>query len=66
VIGHIFWVPLVSWLWTRLEHSPPDDPRGRWITVVAVLNGVSLILDVLDGTRYVAGAGSPHLTAAGC
>ena len=62
-IGHIFWVPLLPWLWTRLESFPPDDPLGVWITAVMFLTGVSLIIDVRDVAQYIGGARAPHLTA---
>ena len=63
-IGHIFWVPLLPWLWTRLEGFPPAEPFFVWMTAVILLNGVSLAIDVSDVWRYVAGERAPHLTAA--
>ena len=62
-IGHIFWVPLLAWLWTRLDGFPPDDPRTIWTTALLLLNGVSLIIDVRDVWQYLGGARAPHLTA---
>ena len=62
-IGHVYWVPLVAWLWTRAGGFPPDSPFTFWITTVIVLNGVSLIIDVSDVWRYITGERSPHLTA---
>ena len=62
-IGHIFWVPLVPWLWSRLDGFPPNEPFAVWMTAVIVLNGVSLVIDVSDVWRYLAGERAPHLTA---
>ncbi len=62
-IGHVYWVPLVPWLWTRLQVFPPDDPFAVWITAVIILNGVSLIIDVRDVGRDLAGERAPYLTA---
>ena len=62
-LGHIYWVPLVPWLWTRLPGFPPDDPFAVWMTAVIILNGVSLIIDVRDVGRYLAGERAPYLTA---
>jgi len=62
-IGHIFWIPLLPWLWTRLDGFPPDEPLTIWMTAVIVLNGVSLFIDVGDVWRYVAGERAPHWTA---
>ncbi len=61
-VGHVFWVPLIVWLWTRVGGFPPDSPFTVWITSVIVLNGVSLTIDVSDVWRYVAGERRPHLT----
>ena len=62
-IGHVYWVPLVPWLWTRLPGFPPDDPFAAWLIAVIILNGVSLIIDVRDVGRYLAGERAPYLTA---
>ena len=62
-IGHVFWLPLLPWLWSRLGGFPPTDPFALWITAVIVLNGVSLAIDASDVWRYVAGERAPHLTA---
>ena len=62
-LGHVYWVPLVPWLWTRLPEFPPDDPFAMWIAAVISLNGVSLIIDVRDVGRYLAGERAPYLTA---
>lgn len=62
-IGHVFWVPLLPWLWSRLDTFPPDDPIGVWIIAVVLLNGVSLVIDAKDVARYIQGERTPHLTA---
>ena len=62
-IGHVFWIPLVPWLWTRMNEFPTDDPMGLWIAAVILLDSISLIIDVADVARYLAGDQSPHLTA---
>ena len=63
-VGHVFWVPLVPWLWSRLDSLPPDGVFGYWVLVTVVLNSLSLIIDVVDVTRYVAGDRTPHLRTA--
>ena len=37
-LGHVYWVPLVPWLWTRLPGFPPDDPFAMWIAAAIILN----------------------------
>ncbi len=54
--GHVLWIPLLYFLWTRLESLPPDDFFGLWVRVLMVLNAVSLLIDVVDVARYVRGA----------
>ena len=63
-IGHIFWVPMVPWLWTRLDQVGPGDPPGYWIISVMIMNGISLIIDAIDVVRYVAGDRKPYVTVA--
>lgn len=62
-VGHIYWVPLLPWLWTRLDRSLPPEPFAMWMAAVIVLNGVSLIIDVSDVWRYLSGERTPHLAA---
>ena len=60
-IGHVFWVPLIPWLWSRLDEFPPSGPFGYWVVAVIILNGVSLLIDVADVVRYMRGERAPHL-----
>ncbi len=54
-LGHIFWIPLLFFLWTRLDQIPADDFFGIWIRVLMTLNTVSLVIDLIDVIRYLAG-----------
>ena len=54
-LGHAPWVPLIWFLWTRLGDIPPDDFYGIWIRALLALNAASLLIDVVDVTRYLAG-----------
>ncbi len=54
-LGHIFWIPLLFFLWTRLDQIPADDFFGIWIRVLMTLNTVSLVIDLIDVIRYMAG-----------
>ena len=60
-IGHIAWLPLVFWLWTRLGHAPADSIFGYWLVAVLVLNSLSLIIDTVDVLRYIKGERTPNL-----
>ena len=54
-LGHIFWVPLLLFLWTRLDQIPASDLFGIWIRTLMVLNALSLVIDAIDVVRYIAG-----------
>jgi len=54
-LGHILWIPLLYFLWMRLEQNPADDFFGLWLRVLMILNAASLIIDVIDVGRYIAG-----------
>ena len=52
-LGHIFWIPLLYFLWTRLGEIPPDDLFGVWIRALIVLNALALAIDAIDVARYI-------------
>ena len=54
-VGHIFWIPMIGWLWGRLDQIPADDVFGIWIRVLIALNSVSLVLDTIEVVRYIKG-----------
>ena len=54
-LGHILWFPLLYFLWIRLDQIPASDFFGIWIRVLMILNTISLVIDAMDVTRYIAG-----------
>ena len=54
-IGHILWVPMLYWLWTRLPQVPATDFYGMWIRSLITVNAISLVFDTVDVARYLAG-----------
>ena len=54
-LGHYPWLPLLYFLWTRLDRIPADDFFGVWIRVLMIANAFSLVIDTIDTARYVAG-----------
>ncbi len=54
-LGHIFWIPLLYFLWISLDQIPPDDGFGIWVRSLMVINAASLIVDGVDVFRYLAG-----------
>jgi uncharacterized membrane protein len=61
-IGHIAWVPMIPWLWTRLDFTSFGSFFGYWLIAVIVLDSLSLIFDAVDILRYIRGERMPHLT----
>ncbi len=60
-IGHVLWVPMVFWLWSRLDLAPPDSFFQSWLIIVVVLNTISLIIDATDVIRYWNGERDPQI-----
>ena len=60
-IGHIVWVPMVVWLWTRLDVAPADSLFRYWLLATIVLVSLSLLLDGVDVIRYLRGERDPYL-----
>ena len=54
-VGHVFWVPLLWFLWTRLAQTPSDSFFGVWLRILMTLNALSLVIDTADVIRYVRG-----------
>ncbi len=54
-LGHVLWIPLLYFLWTRLDTMPANDAFGIWIRALMALNALSLVIDCIDVARYVAG-----------
>ena len=53
-IGHILWLPLLPWLVLRLAELSPG-PLSIWLWSLIVINGLSLVIDVIDVVRYARG-----------
>ncbi len=60
-IGHIAWVPMVYWLWTRLDLAPADSLFKYWLLATIVLVSLSLLFDAIDVIRYLRGEREPYL-----
>ena len=54
-LGHIFWIPLVLFLVSRLNSIPATDAYGIWVRSVIMINTISLVLDAVDVVRFARG-----------
>ncbi len=60
-ICHIVWLPMVVWLWTRLDVAPASSLFRYWLLATIVLVSLSLLIDAIDVTRYLRGERDPYL-----
>ena len=54
-LGHFVWIPLLIFLWARLEAAPATDLFGLWIRGVIALDAISLVIDASDVIRWLTG-----------
>ena len=54
-LGHILWIPLLYFLWSRLDQHAGGDFYGLWLRAIILINGLSLVIDAVDVVRYFAG-----------
>lgn len=55
----IFWSPLLGYLWKRRNAYPGHLWASRWMWGVMIINGLSLLIDYTDVTRYLLGVRAP-------
>lgn len=60
--GHVLWLGLLPWLWSRYGLIQPDDWFAVWILAVIAINGLSLIIDAIDVVRYLRGDRRPTVS----
>ena len=61
-IGHIAWVPMVYWLWFRLDFAPAGSFFRYWLFATIVLVSLSLLIDATHVIRYLRGERRPFLS----
>jgi len=54
-LGHVLWIPLLLYLWSRMGGHPAVEPYGAWMRIVMLLNAASLVIDAWDVVRYARG-----------
>jgi hypothetical protein len=62
-LGHVLWIPMAIWLWTRLDQTQPLNSTFKyWMLIVIVMNTISLVMDAVDVVRYIKGDRKPYYT----
>lgn len=54
-VMHFPWAPLIVLLLVKLPQYPISDFFGLWIRGVILFNNISLMYDIMDILKYVAG-----------
>lgn len=61
-VGHVLWLAMVPWLWLRADQAATPGMRN-WMMAVVVMNGISLVIDVIDVARYMMGDREPQVAS---
>lgn len=61
-VGHFHWLPMLVWLYGRLDGARADPAFYYWVLALIVFNSASLVIDIVDVRRYLAGEREPTLT----
>ncbi len=54
-LAHVYWIPLIVFLWLRLDMFPADTAYGTWLRAVIILDAGSILLDGANVVRYLRG-----------
>lgn len=52
---HLPWIPLAIWIGLQMPSAPSDHPMFYWMIALMVINGFSIIVDVVDVMRFIGG-----------
>ncbi|MEX0316376.1 MAG: hypothetical protein AB3N21_00400 [Ruegeria sp.] len=58
-IGHVFWIPMLAWFAWDLPDASENHALFVWVVLLIAFNSISLVIDVLDVTRYLRGERAP-------
>ena len=64
-LGHFPWLVVVPWLASRYLTTSPRGALGGLMLAIILIDGTSLIIDIVDVVRYLAGDRQPIVEQAG-
>jgi hypothetical protein len=64
-IGHFVWLPMLPWLILRGTATGVDGLFALWLFSVVCIDGISLVIDIVDVLRYLGGDRRPIVASAG-
>ena len=47
-LAHIFWIPMLLYIWPSLAVYPAQEAVGLWLRLLILLNVIALVLDAVD------------------
>lgn len=59
-IAHIFWFPMLIWFAFNLPDRSAQPWLYYWVTVLMVIDVISLVIDTYDVARYIGGDRQPY------
>jgi len=59
---HVAWIPMFTWMATRLETIMQDPQLMIWLATLLATNVVCFVVDLIDAYRFVKGERAPHYT----
>jgi hypothetical protein len=58
---HVVWVPMLAWMAVRLDSLQWQEGAFRaWVLTLMVTNGISLVIDAWDASRFIRGERRPY------
>lgn len=52
---HLPWIPLLIWIGLQMPSAPTDHPMFYWMVALLGINGLSVLVDMVDVIRYIGG-----------
>ena len=59
-VGHVLWIPMLVWIVIDFPKLEPGSLLRNWLSLLIVLNTISLVVDCIDVVRYIRGERTPH------
>jgi hypothetical protein len=54
-LGHILWLPMILFMWSRLDPGATGERYYQWILTLMILDAISLVIDAVDVVRFMKG-----------
>ncbi|HEM48959.1 MAG TPA: hypothetical protein ENO27_01995 [Caldithrix sp.] len=58
-VGHFLWFLILPWIAVRYSAETQSGLFGLWLLSVLIVDGISLVIDIVDVLRYLSGERNP-------